>query len=466
MRYVLNLVYLVLITAALPWLVFAAACKGKYREGWAAKLLGLVPRRRCREPCIWFHAVSAGEVNLTQPLLEELERRYPQLQCVVSTTTKTGFDLARERFSPRNVFYCPLDFSWAVSAALRRVRPDLLVLVELEVWPNLIRAARHRGCRVAVVNGRLGEKSARGYRRIRWFVSRWLRDIDLIAVQDDKGARRFRQLGAADTAVQITGSLKFDGAETDRDNESTRKLAALAGMTADDVVLMAGSTQEPEEALALATFVELAPLYPQLRLVLVPRHPERFDAVARLLDESNVCWQRRSAIAQQGRRGKSRVLLVDTVGELRAWWGTADIAFVGGSMGHRGGQNMIEPAAYGAAVCFGPNTWNFQAIVEQMLAADASVVVQNGQQLTAFVRRCLEDPQAACAMGRRAQQLVQKNLGATKKTADLIEELCRPRLSARVDEPSTRRFDQPESIGARDRRRESEKSRRTGRRQH
>ena len=362
MACLLNFLYLLLIVVFSPWLAYQAVSKGKYREGFAEKLLGRVPRRTSRRTCIWLHAVSVGEVNLLAPLVEQIAQNQPDWECVVSTTTKTGMALAKKKYSQLTVFYCPLDFSWAVRAAMRRIRPDVLVLAELELWPNLVRGARQAGARVAVVNGRLSESSFRGYRRVRPWIAGVLRQIDLLAVQDATYAGRFRSLGAPEQAVQVTGSIKYDGAETDRHNPTTRRLRGLAGINEGEVVFLAGSTQHPEESLSLATFRELSADWPQLRLILVPRHPERFEAVARLLDGAGLAWQRRTALDQQGARPEARVLLVDVVGELGAWWGTAEIAFVGGSMGDRGGQNMIEPAAYGAAVCFGPNTGNFRDV--------------------------------------------------------------------------------------------------------
>jgi 3-deoxy-D-manno-octulosonic-acid transferase len=426
--YLLNLVYLLLILVASPWLVYAAVRKGKYREGFAAKLLGRVPRRTSQKTCIWLHAVSVGEVNLLAPLMREIQQHRPDWECVVSTTTATGMALASKKYAGLTVFYCPLDFSWAVTAAMRRMRPDLLVLAELELWPNLIRAARRSGARVAVINGRLSERSFRGYRRIRPLVARLLRQIDLVAVQDETYAGRFRDLGALPSTVHVTGSLKYDGAQTDRGNPATTRLRRLAGFADHDLVLLAGSTQEPEEAVVLEVYRQLSSSWPQLRLMLVPRHPDRFRAVGRLLDSSGISWQRRTELEDGGPNPAARVLLVDVVGELGAWWGTAQIAFVGGSLGNRGGQNMIEPAAYGAAVCFGPNTRNFRDVVSTMLAHDAAVVVADGEQLARFVRRCLEEPDYAAALGQRARSLVLAQLGASQRTFDLLAALAEQRL--------------------------------------
>lgn len=428
LSFFLNLVYLAAIALAFPWLLWQRFRHGKYRDGWNAKFWGQVPQRNSNRPCLWLHAVSVGEVNLLEPILQRWERLHPDWDCVISTTTQTGFHLAQKKYSPRTVCYCPLDFTWAVREALRRIRPQLLVLAELELWPNLIAVAKGQGVKVAVINGRLGEKSHRGYRRVGWLVRRVLAQIDLIAAQNKEYAERFLSLGGRAAAVQISGSIKFDGARTSRDSTEIRGLSRLAGISPSDTVFLAGSTQDPEEALALAVFQELAAEFPRLKLILVPRHPERFDEVAALLDRSGLPYQRRSRLdpnAYPLPAGPSPpVLLVDAVGELGHWWGMATIAFVGGSLTQRGGQNMIEPAGYGAAISFGPNTWNFRDIVALLLANSAAVVVQNQDDLTAFVRRCLAEPAFAGDLGRRAQALVLEQQGAADRTIRLLEQLC------------------------------------------
>lgn len=430
--WLLNAVYLATLIVALPWLLWSAWRHGKYRAGFGAKLLGRIPVRTGTGPCVWLHAVSVGEVNLLATTLRELGARRPDWKLVISTTTLTGFTLAQKKYPEHTVFYCPLDFSWAVNTALARVRPELLVLAELELWPNLIAAAKRRGTRIAIINGRLSDRSFRGYRRIRPLVAHSLAQLDLIAAQNAETAERFIALGTPAAVVHNTGSLKFDGAVADRKNPRTRQMRELAGFTDDDVVFLAGSTQEPEERIALEVYRQLMGDFPQLRLVLVPRHPERFDEVARLLDESNLAWQRRSELTQSPAPvPQPPILLVDSVGELGAWWGTAHMGFVGGSFGTRGGQNMLEPAAYGVATCFGPNTWNFRDIVAQLLATDAAVVVQNTQELGEFVRRALRDPAWAAALGERARQLVLAQQGATVRTVESLLPLVeKPRLQS------------------------------------
>ena len=445
MPYLLNGIYLTLLLLAAPLLAWRSLRTGKYRQGWAAKFWGSVPMRTGDRPCVWLHAVSVGEVNLLRPLVDELCRRHADWELVISTTTRTGFELANTRYAGHTVFYSPMDFSWVVNRAMRRIRPSLLVLAELELWPNLISAAKAHGARVAIVNGRLSERSFRGYRRLRPIIARLLARLDVVAVQNAEYAERFLALGAREQNVYVTGSIKFDGAATDRHNSATLHMRALAGIEDDEVVFLAGSTQEPEERLAIETYRQLANVYPRLRLILVPRHQERFEEVARLLEESGLGWQRRTKLEESaertgaertgnaGRGARSaerktrqehaRVLLVDKIGELGAWWGAARAAFVGGSLGTRGGQNMIEPAAYGAAVSFGPRTSNFRDVVAMLLAADAAVVVRNGDELTAFIRQCLAEPDFAERLGQRAQRVVLAQLGATSRTIDLLDSL-------------------------------------------
>ena len=421
--YLLNLLYLILLVLASPWLLASAFRKGKYRTGFGEKFLGLVPVRTSKATCVWIHAVSLGEVSLISSLVRELRGRHPDWDIAISTTTLTGYTLAKSRYAEHLVFYCPLDFSWAVRRAMKRLRPKLLVLAELELWPNLIAAAKNTGAKVAIVNGRLSDRSFRGYRRFRPVVRRLVEQIDLVAAQNPIYADRFLELGASGDSVFVTGSLKFDGAQTDRENPATVRLGLLAGFQPGDTICLAGSTQQPEEQFALDAFRQLASEHPRLRLVIVPRHPDRFAEVAKLIAASGLSWQQRTRLEQDGPDPAARVLLVDRVGELGAWWGTADIAYVGGSMGSRNGQNMIEPAAYGAAVSFGPKTHNFRDVVTALLNAQAAIVVQDANELTAFVRRCLEEHQFGQDLGAQARRVVASQLGATKRTVDALDAL-------------------------------------------
>ena len=431
-RWLFNLIYCAVILLCSPIILYRSVRQGKYRNGVKQKLFGRVPKRqnilknRVVSPntkVVWFHAVSVGEVKLLQPLLQKIQKQQPDWCCAVSTTSKTGMDLAKQLFgNDWPVFYCPLDFSWAVEKALQRLKPDMLVLVEQEIWPNLIETAKKNGVKLAIINGRFGENGYKRYLWIRRIITPLLQQFDLIATQNELYAGWFRRLGVSCEAIHITGSIKFDGANADRNNPDTSRFRKLAGITEHDIVFLAGSTQHPEEKYAVECYENLKGDFPQLRLIVVPRHPERFGEVAAMLDDKGIDWERRSMLSGDGVR-RPRVLLVDTVGELGGWWGAAAIAFVGGSMGKRGGQNMIEPAAYGSAVCFGPNTKNFRDIVEMMLRDDAARVVHDQREMEQFVRRCLEESDFALGLGGNAQNLVQRQLGATQRTLEFLTDL-------------------------------------------
>jgi 3-deoxy-D-manno-octulosonic-acid transferase len=423
----LDIVYLLAAVVALPWVVWRRLGGGRPVAAPATRFFGsvAVAPRVAGSTRIWFHGVSVGEVQLLASLAAEIRRQAEAagrpIDCLISSSTTTGLEVAAKRFGTDRTFPCPLDFTWAMNRAFHRVAPDLLVLGELELWPTMLAVARSRGVPVIVANARMSERSARGYGRIAWLARRMLGMVTVVTARSRQDADRFVALGARD--VRVVGSMKFDGVRGERSAADVIRLRTLAGFAADDIVFLAGSTQAPEERLAAEAFLALREAQPRLRLVLVPRHVERAAEIGRLLDGLGLRWQARSRLDADGADPASRVLLVDTTGELGSWWGSATIAFVGGSLdGRRGGPNMLEPAAYGAAVSFGPHTRNFADEGGRLLAADAAVVVADGAALAAFLARCLAEPNWAAALGRRAAAAVAAERGATPVTASLILE--------------------------------------------
>ena len=414
----LYLTLLVLLSPVIAWRYFV---QGKNRRGWSQKLTGRVPIRESNAPCIWIHAVSVGEVILLETLILEFQRQLPDHEIVISTTTESGYDLARQRYAGLSVFFCPADFSWAVRRGLKRVRPSLLLLSELELWPNLVSTAHQRGIPVAVVNGRLSSGSFRGYHWTRWISKPMIEKISLFCVQTERYALRFIKLGAHHKKVRVTGSVKFDSAGKHASVEKVTQLRRLAGVTDKDAVWLAGSTQENEDRLIIETFAKLQRRYENLKLILVPRHPNRCGRLKRVFDKHDVNFRLRSKHSTENPSG-SRVLLVDVIGELSAWWGVADMGYVGGSMGSRGGQNMIEPAACSVPISFGPDTENFQSVVELLLAGKAAEVVCSQQEMQDFVVQNLDDPKLARAMGMRAANVVQQQKGAAVRTVRGLRE--------------------------------------------
>ncbi len=408
----------------MPVLLINRRRQGKAITRFREKFLGSVriaPRTGTR---LWLHAVSVGEVNLLVGLVREIEAQMPDVDVVISSTTKTGLELAEQRFGSDRVFAMPFDFSWAVRRVLKTVDANMLVLAELEVWPNLVRASVAQGTKVVVVNGRLSEKSFRGYQRGRWLLGGTFSRLSLIAAQDGDYASRFIAMGTPRDRVHVTGATKFDAAPTTRDTPEVRHARELLGSVSEPLqILLAGSTQEGEEEVVLRSYKELQRSHPNLRLISVPRHAERFEAVAATIVSAGFRVIRRSETDQCRLTWESdEIFLVDSIGELRTWWGVADVAFVGGSLGDRGGQNMLEPAGYGAAVCFGPNTRNFREIVARLLEVGGARVVADGAEMVDFVDEMVRFPDRAKRMGEAAQRMIAQHQGATRRTVGLLSE--------------------------------------------
>lgn len=443
LRWGLNLAYLALLTAAVPWLVYRRLVQKKPVAGFWKKFTGQIEREHPERPCFWFHAVSVGEVLQLPVLLARLRLRHPAHEFLVTTTTGTGYEVAKQKLPEATIAYWPLDFSWAVERALRTVRPEAVCLIELELWPNFLLAAQAANVPVLLINGRIGAKSARGYQRLAWLWRQVLPALTHCAVQTEEYARRLIALGVPAARVTVTGNIKYDQVEVDRSNPQTAELRRHFGLAADELVFIAGSTQETEEAAALDAWQALRVEFPHLRLILVPRHKERFEDVTQLVTDRGLKLRRRSqgspeSSVQSREPEKSKdasspsspfldtrplaldpplpVCLLDTLGELRACWGLADVAFVGGSLTKRGGQNMLEPAAYGAAVLFGPNTWNFRDIVTALLECGGAEVVPTPADLTAAVQALLRDPNKRATMGAAAQLFVAQQQGALECT--------------------------------------------------
>jgi 3-deoxy-D-manno-octulosonic-acid transferase len=410
------------MVASLPYWLFQMVRHGKYRKGLTERL-GRVPMRLRlpgqQESVIWVHAVSVGEVFAVAGLVEELQRRFPQHRIFISTTTDTGQALARQRFGEASVFYFPMDFAFAVRPYLRALRPEMVVIAETEFWPNVMRLAHASGARIAVVNARISDRSWPRYRRFRGLLRRLLANVDLFLAQTQEDAARLQDIGANPERVRVTGNLKFDIPLPDPPAivESLRRSIAAAGA---GPVLVCGSTVEGEESLLLKAFENLLVQYPQAVMILAARHPERFGAVAALLERMSVRFCRRSL--WDGEPLTGGVLLLDTIGELAALYALADIAFVGGSLVPRGGHNIIEPAQHGVATVVGNHTENFRDIVSLFQSRDAVRIV-GPAELPLVLLELLANDKERRALGQRAAETMRSQIGATARTADELQEL-------------------------------------------
>ena len=416
----------VVLVLGSPYWLFEMLRHGKHRRGIRQRLGAVPVPFRTTQPSIWIHAVSVGEVLAVSELVPALRTDFPDHRVVISTTTDSGQKLASARFGAENVFYFPFDFAFAARRWIAALRPSLIVIAETEFWPNFLRVACQSGARIAVVNARISDRSLPGYRRWRKFLTPILRSVDLFLVQTPEDARRLVEIGAAADRVLVGGNLKYDVPSPPPPPIVAQLRAALTASGAGPV-LVCGSTVEGspknEEALLIAAFQEVLGRYPAAVMLLAPRHPERFDGVAALLDQLKIKFFKRSQWNQEtGELLTGSVLLIDSIGELSSLYALADVAFVGGSLVPRGGHNIIEPAQHGVPILVGPHTGNFRDIVDLFRSRDAVRVV-SPHDLSSVSLELLADEKQRRELGRCAAETLQSQRGATPLTLQKLREL-------------------------------------------
>jgi 3-deoxy-D-manno-octulosonic-acid transferase len=419
MRLPYSLAWIALLPFAFLYLLWRARRQPDYLRHWGERL-GLSPVTPKDRPAIWLHAVSVGETRAAAPLIQAIRARHPGHAILLSHGTPTGRATGRELFGDSVVqFYLPYDFPPLVRLFLLRSRPALGVIMETEIWPNLYAACRRRDIPLFLVNARLSEKSARGYRRFRMLLAPALRGLTGIAAQTRSDSQRLIQLGAE--TVTVTGNLKFDVTPPGNTEVATRELRAAF---ANRFVFLGASTREGEEAMILDALAGLD--IPDLLIVLVPRHPQRFESVAALLDARQLAHGRRGS--KQAMPAGCRVFLGDSMGEMAAYYAAADLAYVGGSLLPFGGQNLIEAAAMGCPALIGPHTWNFDEAAEQAVACGAARRVADVEELSRNVESLRRQPDALRSMRAAGLRFAEANRGTTERVMGLLEAgLARPR---------------------------------------
>src|SRR5450631_867627 len=406
--------YLVLIVGAPFWL-FRMATTAKYRHGLLERL-GRVPDRLFQLdaahslPVIWVHAVSVGEVLAASRMIHDLQQAAPGYRILLSTTTRTGQELARAKFGESNVFYFPLDFGWAVRRYMRALRPALVVLLETEFWPNFLASCRTGCIPVAVVNARISDRSWPRYRRLYFLWEKILGAITLALAQSDEDAARLVAIGVPRDRVRTAGNLKFDVRTA---SQAAITSALGAHLPPGAPLLVAGSTLEGEENLLLAAWPGIVAAFPSARMVLAPRHPERFAAAQNLLACSGSWWRQRSQwIEDPCDLPKGGIFLLDSIGELASIYSLAWVAFVGGSLVAAGGHNPLEPAQFGVPIVMGPHYGNFRGIVGALRAEQAIEIVA-AEDLANGLIALFADREQALSMGERARNVFEREAGAT-----------------------------------------------------
>lgn len=428
MYFIYSLLLTLGFTILLPRFALDALRNGKYVTGLRQRLGNLPNINSNGKPIIWLHCVSVGEAQAAQSLVRELSKRFPELALVVSTTTVTGQQVAGELFRDQAaaVFYFPIDWAWTIRRVLSKLQPAAILVMETELWPRMFREAKKREIPVALLNGRISDKSFGRYKLVRTFIRRVLNDLTLAAMQTEQDAARIEQLGMLKNRISIAGNLKFDSASSTSDFDPANEIRNRFGFSDGRSLIVAASTHDPEEKVVIDAFKSVRQAHAGARLLIAPRHPERFEEVASLLSHSGFSSVRRSA-KPSAEDVRADVVLLDSIGELRAAYPLADVAFVGGSIAPHGGHSAIEPGAHGVCTVTGPHTQNFAAVTQALLDEDALIQLRETDEPAAELARVfnelLSDEPKRRSIAERAKAVCDRNRGATARTIDLISHL-------------------------------------------
>lgn len=427
MSYLIDIIYFFALLAYSPKIIYRAVKQQRYRKGWAQRF-GRIARKQPGKKCIWIHAVSVGEVNATKTIIAELKKRLPDYEVVLSATTDTGFERAEKLYAGElSVFFYPFDFSCIIRRAFKNLKPDICLLMELEVWPNFTFYANKHNVPVVVINGRISDKSFPKYKLIKSLVKPVFSKVALFLAQSTEYAERFIVLGGRKESTIITGSLKYDTADTAENIPGADKLAEQLNIEGQRL-FVAGGTGIDEETIILDVFKKLkaGQGVADVRLAVVPRKPERFDEVASLIAQSGFAITRYSKIKsgeQKNSDSTDSVILGDTMGDLRKFYSLSTIVFVGRSLVPMGGSDMMESTAMGKTTIFGKYTFNFKQTVDALLAKNGAIEVNTGDELFAAVKKCLTDPQYAKLIADNGRRVIIENQGATVKSVNEILKL-------------------------------------------
>jgi 3-deoxy-D-manno-octulosonic-acid transferase len=415
----------------LPRFLLDAFRHGKYVAGFRERWGSVAPLPNNGQPVVWVHCVSVGEAQAARPLVKAIRAQYPNHQIAVSTTTMTGQNFARQIFKhdAARVFYFPFDWRWVVRRSLKAIKPSTVLVMETELWPSFLRECQNQRIPVAIVNGRLSEQSFKRYRLIRVFMKRVLGSLTVAVMQTEADAKRLRSLGMDTARTLVSGNLKFDAGTSPTTDSLTVEFRERFKLAEGAPMILAVSTHAPEEVIILNSLRQvISKLELRPRLMIAPRHPERFSEVADLLQTAGLRWTSRTATPAVG-DSQTDVILLDSIGELHAVYSLASIVFVGGSIAKTGGHNILEPAAVGVPVIVGPHTFNFQSIVETFVNAGAIVRIEPVSdsativELANVITELLADSTRRREMGERARNLVDENRGATARTIESLSSI-------------------------------------------
>jgi len=380
-----------------------------------------------KEHPIWIHAVSVGEVLAVRNFVKCLKERMPGKRIILSTTTRTGNDIAKRSFNKSiSIFYFPLDISFIIRRVLDIIQPSALLIMETEIWPNLIEELSKRRIPAIIINGRISDKSYGGYKKISFFFKKILQKITLFCMQTKEDGEKIKGIGAPEASIKVTGNMKFD-VDSDMLSSGKAKVFSKAdlGLNEGELLFVAGSTHAGEDEKVLDVYTRLLKRFGNLRLLIAPRHPERSSAIARLIREEGFREVLFSAIKKNTKKRdrKEDVILLDTLGDLNGIFSISDIVFMGGSLVKKGGHNLVEPAFFAKPIVFGRNMSNFKSMARSFLSGNAALQVQDEEGLFGVVSSLLEKKEERIALGKRAKALIDTARGATKRNVEEVANL-------------------------------------------
>ncbi len=396
---------------------------------------------------LWVHALSVGEVISALPLLRALKRRFPQKQIVFTVTTTQGLKIARESIGGEinHILPMPLDFWWSANRIIRFTKPSLFVLVETDLWPGLIFSLKRRGVKTILVNGRISPGTYRSYKLLRCMVRRLINAMEICMVQTVLDQRRLRNIGVKAEKILTVGNLKFDQDRPPMKEEETDAWLDLLNLKKNETVWIAGSTHPGEEAVILRTFKKLRDSFPELRLIIAPRRIERSDEIFRLSEARGLKTLLRTEISRSN--AHYNVLVLNTIGELGRLYGIGKISFVGGSLAHIGGHNLLEPAAFGHPVLFGPHTQNFDLMSKLLIQTGGGLRIHDSESLFIVLKDLLNDSEKSEAMGKNAREFVEAHRGALKRILDFVDDCLSDSLPVHPDSDRSQRGRRPRNQG-------------------
>ncbi len=405
----------------LPTLIFKGKLHGDFAERFASYDAEKKKALAASKDAIWIQAVSVGEVALCKSLIPSLKEKFPNSAIVLSTITKTGNDLAKKLFSnDAIIIYFPLDFSFTVKKAVALIRPKIYIMVETEIWPNMLKETSVRSIPSILINGRISDRSINKYKLVKPFLKKTLERISLFCMQSKTDAERMISLGADPAKVKVTGNMKFD-VDAPSDQRQAQQIRESLRLKPDDDLFVAGSIHPGEELLIIRSFRELNKEFPRLRLLIAPRHVENLVYCETIAKEYGFNPLRVSKLNKsESHSVSSDIIILDTIGQLKEIYSIAALVFIGGSFVKHGGQNPIEPAMFAKPIFFGPHMFNFKAVAAAFLAADGAVQITEGDDMLSRVRMLLEDEKYRARLGENAKRVVEENRGATERNLKAI----------------------------------------------